>query len=59
MVRERGDTIVWEEVQGLGGEGPDHSLHNEYAGVWKGARGIKGRGWKEGRWGAKSLWQSS
>ena len=32
MVRERGDTIVWEEVQGLGGEGPDHSLHNEYAG---------------------------
>ena len=22
MVRERGDTIVWEEVEGLGGEGP-------------------------------------
>ena len=43
MVRERGDTIVWEEVEGLGGLGP----HGEGEGdtiVWEEVEGLGGLG---------------
>ena len=42
MVRERGDTIVWEEVEGLGGLGPHgegekgHNSLGGGGGTWRG-----------------------